>query len=354
VDETAVEAVVADTPAQEASSAVAAPTGEPLAVDPGGVAPPEDGDAPAVIDLINVELPPATPLEIAPPEAVVDDGIEEMLPPAPAEPATEGVPAPGRHVEQSNRPANLPPGAAEQAVEALQRVAEKHQEAGKAPPDQSPGGNGMPAIAASVVRPVGNAETDTAADNATPGGQAGDTLPDGAVPVLAATGNPPAPAPDGVTAAPAAAAAAPAAPEPPIDQVGRAVIEQVSEGGGEVHIRLDPPELGEVAIRVRIESHQVRVDIRVERPEALQLLRSAQLDLSSLLGERGLNLSDMFTTLDQGRSSWAGDPGGEDPATSSGDGFAAVLGIDEVPAALNHHRKLQGAYNPDGAYLYRV
>jgi hypothetical protein len=286
----------------------------------------------------------------APPASSVD-AFEADDPPPP-------VPAPGRHVEQSNRPDALPGDAGRNAVEVLQRVAAKHEEQGKAPPGQQAGGNGMPTVAAnaSVVRSVGNADTGT---STTGGGSQrekhGDEGRATATAAIAAAG--PAASAPSESATAAAEVAPPPAPvsEPPLEQVGRAVLERVSEGGGEARIRLDPPELGEVAIRVRIENHQVRVDIRVERPEALQLLRNAQVDLSSLLGERGLNLTGMFTTLSHGQSGSAwGDHASQQNQRSQDQGFAAILGIDETGAAINQHRKLRGVYNPDGAYDYRV
>jgi hypothetical protein len=164
----------------------------------------------------------------------------------------------------------------------------------------------------------------------------------------------------------AASASAPTPPQfpvpaPPAAQVGQAIIDRIARGGGEARIQLDPPDLGEVLIRVRIDGDRVRIEVHVERPEAAQLLRSSSGDLSSLLGQRGLNLDDVTVEHGAREHHQRGPEGGD---TSTGDGesesesqsFAAVLGIDsdDEGADLRQLQLLKAAYNPDGAYLYRI
>jgi len=157
-----------------------------------------------------------------------------------------------------------------------------------------------------------------------------------------------------VTTAPDVAAPPQPAPAPPaLEQVARAVIERVGQGGGEARIRLDPPDLGQVVIRVRIDGDHVRVEVRAERPEAMQLLRDHTVDLSSLLGGRGLDLSDVFVGMGRGGGqAFDGDRPWQNGRGADGE-FAELLGIDGGDAVKQHIR-LRETYNPDGAHVYRI
>ncbi len=164
---------------------------------------------------------------------------------------------------------------------------------------------------------------------------------------------PPADAPPADQAGPPPA---PATQPQAVEQVAQAVIEKVEAGGGEARIRLDPPELGEVTIHVKISGDHVRIDVHAERLETTQLLRDRALDLTGLLSGRGLDLTDVYVGLG-GRQ--APDTRGDQDSGAlarhgqSGD-FAAVLGIDEEPPASDRYSHLRAAYNPDGAYVFRI
>ena len=142
----------------------------------------------------------------------------------------------------------------------------------------------------------------------------------------------------------------------PTQQVAQAVIEQLLPDGGQVTVRLDPPELGEVTIRLTISSDRVSLEAVVERPEALAILREHQDALGRLLAERGLELADVFVGLQQGHAR-GGNSQRQPPAAGSGvaGAFAALLnGDDDDQHAHSRHAALQAAYNPDGSLLYRV
>lgn len=152
---------------------------------------------------------------------------------------------------------------------------------------------------------------------------------------------------------------APAPADPPaelpqqVDQVASAVIERVEAGGGEARIHLEPLELGEVTIHVRTDGDEVRIEIRAERPDAARLLRDHTQDLSSLLGSRGLNLSDVNVGVGGGNAGSLFESRRDQPRPVAGE-FAAVLGLDDDPSSASRHNRLRAAYNPDGALLYRV
>jgi flagellar hook-length control protein FliK len=213
-----------------------------------------------------------------------------------------------------------------------------------------------------VVRSVGNAEPATQETSAPGVADGGATLADAgqeastrvtSAPALAS--QPPAAAPDRPAEASAARRPSPPAPAPQAEQVAHAVIERVERGGGEARIHLDPPDLGEVTIRVAIDGDHVRLEVHAARPEAAHLLREHTVDLSSLLGSRGLDLVDVYVGTEgrQGQQQpGAGSQSRREPAT--GPSFASVLGLDVEPEAVRQHNRLRQAYNPDGAHLYRI
>jgi flagellar hook-length control protein FliK len=148
----------------------------------------------------------------------------------------------------------------------------------------------------------------------------------------------------------------PAEQPQPVEQVAQAVIEKLEDGGGEAHIRLDPPDLGEVTIHVKISGGHVRVDVHAERTETMQLLRDQALDLTSLLHGRGLDLTDVYVGLGGRQAPDAGDDEGSGgrQGQGRGDEFAALLGVDEEPPASDRYNRLRAVYNPDGSHVYRI
>ena len=84
----------------------------------------------------------------------------------------------------------------------------------------------------------------------------------------------------------------------------------------------------------------------------MNLLRNHTLDLTSLLGERGLSLADVSVGL--GPRQWGGErETSEGRRRDSGDDFAAILRVD-TPEPIERHNRLRAAYNPDGTLSYRV
>lgn len=162
-------------------------------------------------------------------------------------------------------------------------------------------------------------------------------------------------APPPAAAAPGAAPAPAPSPAPPpqIDQAGTAIIERVEAGGGEATIHLEPAELGEVRIRVRIDSGVVHVDVHTSRPEAAQLFRDHTVDLTSLLGSRGLDLAGVFVGGGGDQAGHGQGQGTNQGRQSAEPGFASLLGFEE-PALAERHNRLRAAYNPDGAHVYRI
>lgn len=169
------------------------------------------------------------------------------------------------------------------------------------------------------------------------------------------------PAPRNDALAPAnetpAPTAAPTTETPqPAQQVAAAVLDKLETGGGEARLHLQPRELGDVVIHIRTNGERVDVSVRAERAEAVAMLRDNVNELTGLLGERGLNLADLNVSLGMQQQNRGG---GWEPTAlpnnsrrSNGE-FSQLLGND-TPSAAGTHRRLQAAYNPDGAHIYRI
>lgn len=216
-----------------------------------------------------------------------------------------------------------------------------------------------------VVRSAGNAETDTnaVAAQVSAVGLANPGRPKQIAAAIDATaaasaidpsGQPNAAAETSVTA-PVAGPATPELPLPKaLQQVAETVIERVGKGGGEAHIRLDPPELGGVTIRVQTSGNQVHVEVHTERPEASALLREHAASLSRLLEQSGLALTNVnigFSSSGFSDSRAQYESTRQAPAAASG--FANILGLDS-PAVTAQFNRVQAAYNPDGLHMYRI
>ena len=352
----------------------------------------EDDASDPFAALFALTVPLAAPLPqetvvVATATTAVEAATEAVAPTAQAlgEPTSEAATPPTEAPEHTAEAAAQPvaeaavveqPAAATGAVQAAPAVADTEappiEAAIPEPPGSPPTGTpaaevpqppGTEPTSTSVVRNVGNAET----ENQRPGNGFGRRTADRPAPRASAQGIAhaapnsavgelrQAQAPAAAEApAPADAPSAPAAELPQqVEQVATTVIETVEAGGGEARIHLDPVDLGEVTIHVHTDGDAVRVDVRAERHEAAQLLRDHTQDLSSLLGERGLNLSDVNVGLGRGNQGqgW-GEANQRDNRVVPGK-FASIFDGDE-PGHVDTHNRLRAAYNPDGAHIYRV
>jgi hypothetical protein len=306
------------------------------------LAPPAEAAEPAILD---VEVAPAVAeMPLTPPEGeVATDG------PAPVA-KLEALPA-----ETLRRVPIAPDPAAGEAMGPADPGLDD-------PPDAPPGE--QLEVVSSVVRSVGNA-TVVSSDNPVVPLLASTVVDESIDDTLATTKHGQgAPGAQTVGSAPPETAAHEATPPPepvaarpisPVDQVADLIVERLQGDGGEARLVLDPPDLGEVIIRLHAQADHVRLEVVVERPEALQVLRDGSPSLQSLLAQRGLDLGDATFLLSHQRSQ-DGTGQDEQPAAQADSGFAALLGLDEPgdPTAIQKLQRLRSAYNPDGALLYRV
>lgn len=76
-------------------------------------------------------------------------------------------------------------------------------------------------------------------------------------------------------------------------QVTFAIRKGANEGTSQMHIKLNPIELGGIDIRMEVDAdHHVRAILTIERPETYDLLHKDAQHLQKLLGESGLKLAD--------------------------------------------------------------
>ena len=82
-------------------------------------------------------------------------------------------------------------------------------------------------------------------------------------------------------------------------------LSQLDDGGGQVRLRLHPPELGSLQVTLRMDAQQVSALIEVEHPAAREVLLTNLPQLQSQLAEQGLSVSSFdVQVVDQNQ--WSG------------------------------------------------
>jgi len=122
-----------------------------------------------------------------------------------------------------------------------------------------------------------------------------------------------------------AARAAPAA-----TQVAREIVRRFDGETTRFELRLDPPELGKVEVRLEVSrDHRVTAVVAADSPQALTELARHARDLEQALQSAGLELTDNGLSFDLKQSR---DGEGEDPQRGGGDSAGAEDQLTETPA----------------------
>lgn len=361
-----------ESPATSAAVLEAMAALQPLAapLPPAAVSEHASGSSDSPISGIGTEQTKAQPDGLAP---VAESQAE--LPADSAEPNTitggAGSPATTGQQQAAAAPNEIQPASTptlanaaadlKAVLETRSQELERHEKRAK-DPDDAPAPPGDPPTnsqpAASVVRSVGNAHENKAENNGNAfGRQEQKPQPKASVEGIAHSSDHSVLHRTETVGAPASdAPQQPARPElpPAVEQVVRTVIEKVEAGGGDAKLHLHPAELGEITIHVHADGDHVQVHIHADRPEAAQLIREHTVDLSSMLGQQGLNLADVNVSLGQPGSGNA-NPGEHQPAPNrpGNSDFAALMGIGDS-AATDRFNRVRAAYNPNGAFDYRI
>jgi hypothetical protein len=136
----------------------------------------------------------------------------------------------------------------------------------------------------------------------------------------------------------------PAANFVPVAGLAVEIAAQAQTGNNRFEIRLDPPELGRIEVRLEIDGDgQVTSHLRVERAETLDLLRRDAPALERALQQSGLKTSDsglQFSLRDQSWSQQQQQQGRDAPA------FAGIVVPDDKAPLIEtqrHYGRLAGS-----------
>tara|TARA_R110001583_G_scaffold43146_3_gene137133 strand:+ start:284 stop:1855 length:1572 start_codon:yes stop_codon:yes gene_type:complete len=101
------------------------------------------------------------------------------------------------------------------------------------------------------------------------------------------------------------------------------LITMVSNGIQQAEIRLDPPELGHLTVKIQIHGDQTQVQFHVAQSQTRDIVEQAMPRLRDMLAQEGLQLTD--SQVSQG-------DGGRDQQGQSGDHAAGDAQLDEISA----------------------
>ena len=90
------------------------------------------------------------------------------------------------------------------------------------------------------------------------------------------------------------------------------LITMVSQGMQHAEIRLDPPELGQLMVRIQVQGDQTQVQFQVAQHQTRDLIEQAIPRLKELLSEQGMQLTDSQVSQDDREDGAEGDQGSED------------------------------------------
>jgi len=82
------------------------------------------------------------------------------------------------------------------------------------------------------------------------------------------------------------------------------VLEVHPSGEKKARLKLEPPDLGEVEVDLRVRHREVTLFLRVEKPEAAHQLQMHLTHLEKALDELGLRLTDFQIALVGSESGW--------------------------------------------------
>ncbi|WP_168720163.1 flagellar hook-length control protein FliK [Thermosulfurimonas marina] len=108
------------------------------------------------------------------------------------------------------------------------------------------------------------------------------------------------------------------------------VVEIQPSGERRARLKLEPPDLGELDIDLKVHRQEVSVFLRVEKPEALHQLQPHLPHLQHLLEDLGFNVLECQVSLGGAGQGWhfAEERGRE----SSGEKAPSIKAVEEVPA----------------------
>lgn len=153
------------------------------------------------------------------------------------------------------------------------------------------------------------------------------TVPNFGFPTLATTS---APANARGSASPANSTSAPV----PVAGLAVTIAARAQAGASQFDIRLDPPELGRIDVRLDVDSDgQVTTHMTADRPDTLALLQNQQPQLEQALNQAGLKTADdglQFSLRDQTLSGQNQSFAGQNNGSGTQSGSSAQLVIPDA------------------------
>ena len=124
------------------------------------------------------------------------------------------------------------------------------------------------------------------------------------------------------------------------------LITMVSQGIQHAEIRLDPPELGQLMVRIQVQGDQTQVQFHVAQHQTRDLIEQAIPRLKELLSEQGMQLVDSQVSQDNRGNDADGDQSSEE----GGGQFGSEL--DEMSSEESLISSKQATSYPSGIDYY--
>lgn len=140
-----------------------------------------------------------------------------------------------------------------------------------------------------------------------------------------------------------------------IPQIAFEIVRQVEAGASRFHIRLDPPELGRVEVKLDVDaSGNVNARMTVERAETLDLMQRDQRALEKALAQAGLDSNKTNLEFSLRQNPFARDGQGGDGRSGPGSPYPAAGGLAEADDAAPppHIVAYRGLASPGGVNLF--
>ncbi|CAM4195798.1 flagellar hook-length control protein FliK [Shewanella livingstonensis] len=118
------------------------------------------------------------------------------------------------------------------------------------------------------------------------------------------------------------------------------LITMVSNGIQQAEIRLDPPELGHLTVKIQIQGDQTQVQFHVAHSQTRDIVEQAMPRLRDMLAQEGLQLTDSHVSQGGGGSEQQQEQSGHQAA---GDGQLDEISAQEVSLMTNPSRSLHSA-----------
>lgn len=142
------------------------------------------------------------------------------------------------------------------------------------------------------------------------------------------------------------------APQINMQQLAFQIARQFQAGNSRFQIRMDPPELGRIDVRMKVDAHgAIHASLAVDRPETLDMLRHDSRLLERALQQAGLDQAKTNLEFSLRQNNSGGEQDGSNQQSAQGESPLSVPVEETIPvsAPLNAYR---GTASPGGLNLW--